>query len=278
MGLSAAIPIEINGWKVSGKDALFDRETLFDYIDGGAEVYLTYSFRQVSVRRFEKEQNPAITVEIFDMGKPEDALGIFSFEREGNDMGIGQGSEYSDGLLRFWKGNLFVSISSEEETEASRKTVLELGGEIERSISAAADPGSFASGGFLPRKGLLSGQVRFFHKSFNLNYHYFVADGNILHLDEETDAILAPYIIKKERFNLLAIRYPTPEKAKQGFESFMNAYMPEGKESGITLTENNSWTGAAFRKEYVVVVFDALSEKTAQNTIEKTLKNLEQMP
>ena len=42
-----SMPKQIGAWKADGKDQVFDRETIFKYIDGGAELYLAYDFRQV---------------------------------------------------------------------------------------------------------------------------------------------------------------------------------------------------------------------------------------
>lgn len=274
MDIGNLIPSEINGWKTSGKDGLYDRQTLFDYIDGGAEVYLTYSFQEAFVRKFEKEEHPFITVEIFDMGKPDDAFGIFTFERENEDIGIGQGSEYADGLLRFWKGHFFVSIFAEAESESSKRAIYELGQHIDQAFSYSADLGFYEKGDFLPAKGLLLNQVRFFHKSFNLNYHYFVSDKNILNLDDDTDALLAPYLIDKEKCYLLTIKYSDPETAKQGYELFMNIFMPEAKNKEPIQMENNKWVASAIKNEFVLIIFDALSHEFAQQIMEQTLNNL----
>ena len=36
----AQLPREIDGWRAGAHDATYNRETLFDYIDGAAEPYL----------------------------------------------------------------------------------------------------------------------------------------------------------------------------------------------------------------------------------------------
>lgn len=278
MNITTLVPDEIDGWKAGGKDKIYNRQTLFDYIDGGAEVYLTYSFQEAFVRRFEKKDNPFITVEIFDMEKPEDAFGIFTFERDGEDIGIGQGSEYADGLLRFWKDHFFISIFTEEESDSTKETIHELARSIDQAISTTADPGFYAKGEFLPAEGLLITQIRFFHKSFNLNYHYFISDENILNLDEDTDALLAPYLIGKEKSFLLAVRYADSTRAKQSYDLFMNVFMPEAREKGAILMENNKWTVGVVKSKFVLIIFDAPSEEFAQQIVEQALRNLEQKP
>jgi hypothetical protein len=50
--LSQQVPKQVRDWKASGPDAVYDRKTLCDYTDGGAEVYLAYDFREVFVRKY----------------------------------------------------------------------------------------------------------------------------------------------------------------------------------------------------------------------------------
>jgi hypothetical protein len=68
--------------------------------------------RRVWACRYEKADSPTLTLDIFDMGTAEDAFGIFSFERDGEDVAIGQGSDYAGGMLRFWKDRYFVFITA----------------------------------------------------------------------------------------------------------------------------------------------------------------------
>ena len=103
------LPAEIEGWKWDGKEIRYNSRTLFDYIDGAAELYLAYGFQNLTARRFEKSNHPPLILELYEMASSEDAYGVFSFERQDEAVGIGQGSEFGGGLLRFWKGKYFVS-------------------------------------------------------------------------------------------------------------------------------------------------------------------------
>ena len=108
-------PSASEGWKWDGKDEVYESRAIFNYIDGAGELYLAYNFKNLIVRQFEKTGFPHITAELYDMGSANDAYGIFSFERQDEDAGIGQGSEFGGGLLRFWKGKFFVSVYADGE-------------------------------------------------------------------------------------------------------------------------------------------------------------------
>ena len=107
MNQEISLPSGAGAWKWDGKETTYDSKTLFKYIDGAAELYLAYGFQNLTVRRFEKSGQPPIIVELYEMASSEDAYGVFSFEHQDEDAGIGQGSEFGGGLLRFWKGKVF---------------------------------------------------------------------------------------------------------------------------------------------------------------------------
>ena len=100
------LPSEVGGWKWDGKDMKYNSRTLFDYIDGAAELYLAYGFQNLVVRRFEKPGQPSIMAELYEMATSEDAYGVFSFEHQDEPVGIGQGSEFGGGLLGSGRENI----------------------------------------------------------------------------------------------------------------------------------------------------------------------------
>jgi hypothetical protein len=102
-----SLPAAVEGWTWDGQEAHYDARTVFEYLDGAGELYLAYGFEQLAVRRFEQAGQPPLTLECYRMATAEAAFGVFSFERQGESIGIGQGSEQGGGLLRFWKGRSF---------------------------------------------------------------------------------------------------------------------------------------------------------------------------
>jgi hypothetical protein len=260
------IPKEINGWIVNPEVRQYDRKTLFKYIDGGAELYLAYRFRKLYVHTYTKAGEPNIVMDIYDMSTPEDAFGVFTAEREGEDIGIGTGSEYEAGLLRFSKGWFFVSIMTFEETRQTRKAVLSLAKAAADAIQSIGDKPQLLL--FLPEKGLMERSIRYFHDHNILNLNYYIADENILHLDSHTEAVLARYSGEEGKPYLLLVRYRSKQLAKTAFRSFLNAYMPDAREPGIVRTENGTWTAADAASTFVTVVLEAPSDSWARSLLE----------
>ena len=102
---------------------VYGRDKLFDYMDGGAEVYLAFDFREVFVRKYADAAGNEIALDIYDMGSSREAFGIFSFDRQDPEAGIGQDSEYGLGLLKFRQGRYFVSITVSGDEKAAEKAI-----------------------------------------------------------------------------------------------------------------------------------------------------------
>jgi len=269
-----SLPLESAGWKWDRKDLNYNRRTIFDYIDGAGELYLSYNFQGVRVRRFEKPGQPSIIAELFDMGSSEEAYGVFSFERQDEDAGIGQGSEFGGGLLRFWKGKFFVSVYAEGESPEVEPAILSLGREVANSIKMTGPLPKLIS--LLPdgQAGLVEKSIRYLHSHVLLNQRFFVANQNILHLSPQTEAVLAPYLREAKKIHLLLIRYSTPKEAEEALQSFKKSYMPEAGGKETLQTEDRRWTGARRQKEFILIVFGAPREASARELIQATENNL----
>ncbi len=127
MGGTIGWPSGAGGWNKTGEVVRYAGRQIFDYMDGAGEVFLAYNFKTLTVQRFEREAHPGLVAELYEMGGPADAFGVFSFDRQDPEAGIGQGSEFGGGLLRFWKGRHFVSVYGEGEGKEQEQAVLEIG-------------------------------------------------------------------------------------------------------------------------------------------------------
>jgi hypothetical protein len=251
---------------LSEADQTFDAGSIFDYIDGAGEVYRSYNMKLLVARRFHKDGKPDIVVDLFDMGSPEDAFGVFTHDLDGEDARVGQGSTYKAGLLSFWKDRYFLSVYAEEETAETKGLVFELGRRIDGAIPGRGERPDLLR--FFPPDGLDAGRVRFFHNHSVLNYHFFVADTNILLLDQKTRAALADYGGKDDRSKVLVAAYEDGGSAAKAGLSFVRAYMPETAEKSIVKTENGKWTAVRVQGRYVVIVFDMIAERAAADRLD----------
>ncbi len=268
--LKISLPSEIEGWKWDGKEETYDPQTIFDYINGAGELYRSYNFQRVRVRQYAKGSLPPITTEIYDMGSSEKAYGIFSFERQDEEAKIGQGSEFGGGLLRFWKGQYLVSVYSEGDSPEIQTTILKIGREIARSIKSEGPLPPMLNLLPGPEFGLQERSIRILPNHVLLNKRFFVANENILRLGSETEIVLDQFNRNQKRLNLLLIRYPKDMEAGSGMQSFKKAYMPEAGAKDRIKTEDHKWTLARRYKNFVHIVFGALTEADGDELLRAT--------
>ncbi|MFQ6093227.1 MAG: DUF6599 family protein [bacterium] len=266
MKMSELVPREMHGWKAQDEVETYTRDTIFEYINGAGEVYRLYGFRELVVCRFVKADEPNLVVELFDMGSAEDAFGVFTHGRQAEEAGIGQGSEHRGSFLCFWKNKYFVCIYAEGETQDAQEAVPALGRAVAGAIKATGSKPKILD--YLPKEGLIERSVRFFHTHVSLNYHYFVADSNILNLDNDTDAVLAKYHQPEGKSYLLLVSYQNEDQARAACERFVEAYMPDAMQTQICQTEDGTWTAANVERDVVVVVFDAPTRDGAKGLLE----------
>jgi hypothetical protein len=274
MNQEISMPSEAEGWKWDGKEVTHDSGTLFKYIDGAAELYLAYGFQSLTVRRFEKSNRPPLVVELYQMASSEDAYGVFSFEHQDEAVGIGQGSEFGGGLLRFWKGKYFVSIYAEGEGAEVESGILAMGRGVSNSIPGTGPEPKWVS--VIPGRdfGLIDKSVRYLRSHVLLNQRFFIAHQNILNLNRKTEAVLARYLQEKQRTQLLLVRYPKRKEAGEAFQGFMKVYLPEAGGKDRFKTEDRKWTFARQRNEFVVIVFGAPTEADAETLLKATEEKL----
>ncbi|GAB4381146.1 MAG: hypothetical protein Kow0042_31570 [Calditrichia bacterium] len=257
---------EVNGWRVAREDRLYDRKNLYDYIDGGAELYFSYGFQQLFTRIYSRPEQPDIIVDIFHMGSSPNAYGIFSHSRETEDTLFGQGSQYTAGLLMFWKDCYFVSLLASPETGESRKALFEIARQIEAAIPRTGPLPEILD--FLPKSFLLPETIRYFHHHLWLNSYYFLADSNILSINENTPAVLAKYGGEYDPSILLLVHYPDSALSYRAYENFIRHFLPERKDKRAVQLEDGRWCAVLRKNQLLILVLNSPAEKTALKLIE----------
>ena len=265
--LHAALPDQLEVWVAEPGDRFFDAETIFDYIDGAGEVYISYNMKRCLSRRYKSPNRPSIVLDIFDMGSSKDAFGVFTHDQDGEGLDVGQGALYRSGWLNFWKDRFFVSIYVEEETADAKKAVRKLGEAVASLITTQGPKPRILLQ--LPSEGLQPGSVRYLHHHIVLNYHFYLSDENILDLGPPTDAALALYHWRRESARLLLVMYPSATKAAKAHASFLKHYLPEAESTGLARLENKKWSAAALKGKRLAIVLDAESRELAKGLLKR---------
>lgn len=105
---------DITGWKPSGNVQTFGPKTLFEHINGAADLYLASDFEELKVAEYVNEKKASVIVEVYRHRTPKDAFGIYSQERlpDGNFLNIGAQGYIDKEILNFVHGAYYVKLNS----------------------------------------------------------------------------------------------------------------------------------------------------------------------
>ncbi|HZP00083.1 MAG TPA: DUF6599 family protein [Terriglobia bacterium] len=92
---------------------LYKPDNLYEYIDGGADIYLLYDFQRLLHQNL-KSGDGELTVDIYDMGKAENGFGMYAAERSPRYTFIRLGVEgyRGEGTLNFVQGRYYVKLAA----------------------------------------------------------------------------------------------------------------------------------------------------------------------
>ena len=264
------LPESISDWVREDPTVTYDRETIFDYINGAGEVYRSYAFSQVVVARYQRPGSDAFAVELFDMGNAEDAYGVFSYAREQEEMGIGGGFEARGSVLCFWQDRYYVCVAAEQRADDTGDLLLEIARGVSAQLPPSGVPPALVS--MLPSEGLIPHSDRFFHLHQTLNYNYYLVRENVLGLSSDTDAIMARY--EPGSTYVVMIEYADGSVAAEAVSSFKERILPDAGSAETVEREEGKFTSVGRHDRFVVVVLDAASESAGDRLRQAALANL----
>lgn len=265
------LPSSIERWSISEPARSYSGDQIFHYMNGAGEVYLAYKFKNLLVQRYTSEEKTEILVEIFDMGVPKNAYGIYTYmQSRGPAVDIGQDGEYKSGLLCFWRNKYFVSIKIEEEEASAKAAVLKMGEYIAGMIKENGDRPSIL--GYIPENICITNSLRYFYRHEILNNHFYLASENILRMNDGSECILAR--VKQDKSYLLLVQYTDVKQADSAYNSFITHYMPDARETGVIQTENNKWTVCTQYQNFIVIVFDARAKSQGVMSLDSIKRRL----
>jgi hypothetical protein len=275
-GYTVLWPAEIDGWKIAEGPTPYDPATAYKYMNGAAELFIAFNMRTLTVVRYEKLGQPAITLEIYQMASSGDAYGIFSFESDDPKGSIGQGSEFGGGLLRFWKGSYFVSVYGDKPGAAVESATLHLGGLVASAIMETGEIPKILA--FLPERltQYAKKQAWFLRSHILLNQRFFIAYENIFHLAGDGEVALGQYVSGNDKIHLLIIKYPLQNRADEALRSFKRVYMADAASEISVRTENKKWTAIEKYGPYLTVIFDAPDELSAMQMLKLSSERLKE--
>jgi hypothetical protein len=161
IAVESLLPKEIGrGWTLVSDPQTYTKKTLFEHVDGQAELFFKYGFQKsaFAVYQDKKNQKNQIDLDIYDVGNVLQAFGIFSrFRNEDRPAGIGLDSYLDDHSLLFYQGKYFVMLYA---VESNPPILKELGMAVSSKILDPSFPPKEI--GYFPKEGLKPGSIQYF--------------------------------------------------------------------------------------------------------------------
>ncbi|MFZ5864688.1 MAG: DUF6599 family protein [Thermodesulfobacteriota bacterium] len=159
--IALLVPKEtLDGWVAKGTPQVFTKETLFEHINGQADLFLQYGFEKSIFADYRNKDasEDKIDLDIYDMGNVLQAFGIFSrFRQDDLSAGIGLDSYLDDRYAFFYKSKYFVVLQA---TESNPSTLKQLARMVEaRIIDNSLPPKEIA---YFPKRGLKPGSIEYY--------------------------------------------------------------------------------------------------------------------
>jgi len=160
---------DLRGWAPSGRAEVYQGEALYEYIDGGAEIYHEYGFREVAVQDYKDRAGHTATLEVYLMVSPAAAFGMYTFKTTGEGRATvweGVEGEIETYYLNVWRGSVLATVTGLDESPETLEGVIALGRATAARLSGSLEKPSVVDG--LPRKGLKPGSRKYFRGRLGL--------------------------------------------------------------------------------------------------------------
>lgn len=137
-GPAALLPAtgEIEGWEISGDPVVYGGDDLFFLINGGADIYYEYGFKEVTAASLANPAGGEIKLEIYRMKDSFAAYAVFLQKSTGSDIAETpqSGSFVNSGSMGFWKHHYFVLMRSNSENSTITDGMRLVAGAVEKRI------------------------------------------------------------------------------------------------------------------------------------------------
>lgn len=199
---------EMAGWRQTGEVQIFSPANLFDYINGGADLYLKYDFQELRVAEYQNDRKSSVTIEVYRHKTPLHAFGIYSQERLHNADYLEVGAQgYSEkGVLNFLAADCYVKMSGVDVGPGEREVLQAFAKKVVENLGGkGALPTILAS---FPREGEIRNSEKFIAREF-LGYPF-------LH-----SAFTADYELAGRKFKLFLIEGGDPKECRDMIREYL---------------------------------------------------------
>ena len=199
---------EIAGWKQTGEVETFIPKSLYEYINGAADLYLMYDFEELKVAEYQNDKKASVTIDVYRHKTPIHAFGIYSQERlpNANYIDIGAQGYVESNVLNFLAGPYYVKIGSYNTGAEDQEVLLTFAKKVMDHLGEKGTLPPLL--GAFPAEGKVKNSEKFIAKNF-LGYSF-------LH-----SSFTADYEIAGKKFKLFIIEDRDPNECRNTIQKYL---------------------------------------------------------
>jgi hypothetical protein len=198
---------EVTGWKRSGEIQTFIPKTLYEYINGAGDLYVSYDFQELKAAEYQNDKKASVTVDVYRHRTPTHAFGIYSQERlsDADFFDIGAQGYYEKNVLNFFTDSYYVKISSFNTGADDHEILIAFAKKVSANLGEKGRLPSILSS--FPPEGKKKNSEKFISKNF-LGYSF-------LH-----SAFTADYELSGTKFKLFVIEPADKTECKNMIQKY----------------------------------------------------------
>ena len=223
---------EASHWGRIGAPSVDVGKDLYKNVIGGnPELYHNYGFIEGASVQYQTPRlgsQPLILLEIFDMGTPENAFGIYSRNRYPQDEfeWVGSRAIISGRELNFWKGRYFIQIEGYEFASQIKQGMVELARATADQIKDPLITPHLLT--ILPSENRVPHSEKYFPSGATMKeIHRFLPE-RLLQFSPNVTGCSATYLHKKsstdwiDTMTAFVLRYETESDAKTAYDIYQD--------------------------------------------------------
>jgi len=208
-----------DGWVMEDKVTFYSKDTLFDHINGEAELYFPYGFEALASATYIYKDDPqlAVVADVYRMGSLVDAFGIYSNYRKTDAAFVAIGAEgfISSSQLMFYQDMYFVKLQASGTTSLKQEIFLACGRAVLRNLPPGT--GQPTELDVLKIPAVVPRSERYIAKSL-LGYAFFHR------------GVIADAILEGKRIQVFMTYEDSKDAARRAFDQYRSYLKTEGRD------------------------------------------------
>lgn len=199
------------GWASPDEIRRFNKDTLYEKIDGKAGMFLGFLFVELEFGTYQKtDKGWPFDVYVYDMGEPVNAFGVYRLERspDASVRALGREGYTSGASVFFWKGKYYVNVLGPPDQPAAAGAAEEVAAAVEKTIRDDGRP--FWAENAFPAKNQKKGSLSY-KATDALGYSFL------------RGMFVAEYSAGEKTYQLFIMRTADAPAAKATFEQYAEA-------------------------------------------------------